>query len=142
MHKIKITMWQRIQTVYLSLAVLANVLLLSGLPVMTATDSSTVYAKSDLLFFILILISTIEAFLSIFLYKNRKLQVFIGRIAILTAMIAVGKMVYTFLTIQKTMAHVSNIGLWMPLVFIVLVALANKAILRDEEKVRSADRIR
>ncbi|GCD77164.1 MAG: DUF4293 domain-containing protein [Thermaurantimonas sp.] len=135
-------MWQRIQTVYLSLAVLANILLMSGLPIMTATDSKVVYAKDDMLFFILILISTIDAFLSIFLFKKRKLQVFIGRIAILTAMIAVVKMLYTFLTVQKTLAHVSNIGMWMPLVFIVLVALANKAILRDEEKVRSADRIR
>lgn len=135
-------MWQRIQTVYLALAVLAHILLLSGLPIMTSADSVIFKASDDTIFFALILVSTIDVFISIFLFKNRKLQVVAGRIAIITTMIAVGMMVYKFIMIQKTEAHISNVGMWMPLVFIVLVALANKAIMRDEEKVRAADRIR
>ncbi|MFN3952179.1 MAG: DUF4293 family protein [Thermaurantimonas sp.] len=135
-------MWQRIQTVYLALAVLANALLLAGLPIMTAADATKVYAKDDMLFLILIAIATMDALVAIFIYKNRRVQVIVGRIAIVTAIVAVIKMLYTFITIQKSTAYVSDIGMWMPLVFVVLVALANKAIIRDEEKVRAADRIR
>lgn len=135
-------MWQRIQTVYLALAVLANALLLAGLPIMTAADATKVYAKDDMLFLILIAIATMDALVAIFIYKNRRAQVLVGRISILIAVVAVVKMLYSFITIQKSTAHVSGVGMWMPLIFIVLVALANKAIIRDEEKVRSADRIR
>ncbi len=135
-------MWQRIQTIYLALAIVAHVLLLAGLPIMTSTDSGKVYAKDDVLFFILIALATFDAFAAIFLFKNRRVQVLVGRISIATAFVAIIKMLYTFITIQKSTAHVSDIGMWMPLVFIVLVALANKAIIRDEEKVRAADRIR
>lgn len=142
MSKILKTMWQRIQTIYLALAVIAHVLLLLGLPIMTAADATVVYARDYTSFFVLIAIAAVDALIAIFLYKNRKLQVLVGRISILTTLVALAILLYNFITVQKSMAHVSNIGLWMPLMFIVFVALANKAIIRDEEKVRSADRIR
>lgn len=135
-------MWQRIQTLYLTIAVLLHGALLAGLPLMTSADSHVILARDNTIFFALILISTLDALSAIFLYKTRKLQIILGRIAIFTTMVAMGLILYKFLTIQKTEAHVTDIGFWMPLAFIVLVALANKAIMRDEEKVRSADRIR
>lgn len=59
-------------------------------------------------------------------------------------LILLGLFVYRSLTLSGGTAAVSEkgIGIYLPLISIVLLALANKAIKKDEELVKSVDRLR
>jgi hypothetical protein len=59
-------------------------------------------------------------------------------------LILLGLFVYRSLNVSGGTAAVSEkgIGTYLPLISIVLLALANKAIKKDEELVKSVDRLR
>jgi hypothetical protein len=79
-----------------------------------------------------------------FLYKQRLLQIKLGKLNLLLHLLLV---VVTFFYLDSVRiafnAHLSyGVGIIFPLISMVLVFLANRAIRRDEELVRSADRLR
>ncbi len=80
------------------------------------------------------------AFLSIFLFNNRKLQMNIGKINLLLVVALLGWAVYLFINLGAAVTF--GIGLAMPVLTGIMTILANKNILKDEKLVRSADRIR
>ena len=91
----------------------------------------------------LFLATGISAGISIFLFKNRKLQFVLGRVCILLSFVILGTFVYRSLNLSGEMA-ISKKDIWMAIsgVSIVLLVLSNKAIQRDENLVKSVDRLR
>jgi hypothetical protein len=93
--------------------------------------------------FVLFIASAILTFITIFQFKKRQLQFVLGRLAILINFILVGILVYFTQNLSGEMqVSEKGIGLLIPIFTIVFVALANKAIKKDEELVKSVDRLR
>ncbi|WP_420186894.1 DUF4293 domain-containing protein [Bacteroides pyogenes] len=147
-------MLQRIQTVYL-LIVTGALIAAMCLPMGYFTDTMGEHAFKALgvdmhdsfqstwgLFGILAL-SGIVALGTIFLYKNRMLQI---RMTIFNSLLLVGYYIafFAFYTALKDNAGMFRIGwaLCLPLVSIILNILAIRAIGRDEVMVKAADRLR
>jgi hypothetical protein len=87
--------------------------------------------------------SALMALLTIFKYKTRQTQFVLGRLIIVINSFLLGILVYFSLNLSGgTVVSEKCIGLLIPIATIVLVALANKAIKRDEELVKSVDRLR
>lgn len=136
-------MIQRIQTVYLLLATLIAALLPFLLPLWETEAGKDFYAEDKMLVFFGFIISAVMAFITIFLYKNRKLQFVLGRINILLNFVILGFFVYWLLMVPGEMQiSEKGIGLLIPIVSIVFLVLANKAIKKDEALVKSVDRLR
>lgn len=89
------------------------------------------------------IVSAILTFTSIFQYKKRQLQFVLGRLTILINFIIIGILVYYSQNLSgEITVSEKGIGLLIPIATIVLVALANKSIKKDEELVKSVDRLR
>ncbi|HIP49231.1 MAG TPA: DUF4293 family protein [Lutibacter sp.] len=83
------------------------------------------------------------AFLSLFSFKNRKRQIGINRINILINLILFGLLTYHLLKISgEAFASMKGVERFLPLVSIALLLLANRAIQKDEDLVKSVDRLR
>ncbi len=143
-------MIQRIQSAYLLLASVISGVLIFVFNLWTSI-SKDIFAidllnrESYLLKSIpvLFLVSAILAFVAIFLYKNRKLQFVIGRLAILVNLILLGLLIYVSLTLPGEVSiSEKGIGMFIPIIAILLIVLANKAIKKDEDLVKSVDRLR
>ena len=136
-------MLQRIQTVYLLLAAGVSAGLIFVFHIWITEQDIVVYAKDELLYFALFLGSAILSIVAIFMYKNRKSQFVMGRLNIILNFILLGFFVYQSLNISgETAVSEKGIGMLLPIVSIVLLALANKAIKKDEDLVKSVDRLR
>lgn len=136
-------MIQRIQTVYMFLAILALAGLYIWFPVINHPDGGLLVDKQELLVLIPLVMSVVIVLASIFQYKKRQLQFVLNRLAILLNFILLGVFVYRALSVSgETLVSEKGIALVVPIVSIVFLALANKAIRRDEQLVKSADRLR
>ena len=91
----------------------------------------------------ILMLSTIVAFATIFLYKNRMLQI---RMSIFNSLLLVGYYIafFAFYFALKNDENLFRIGwaLCLPLVSIILNILAIRSIGRDEVMVKAADRLR
>ena len=136
-------MLQRIQTIYLLLAAGISAGLIFVFHLWITDEGVNVYAKDDLLYLGLFLGSAVLSLITIFMYKNRKSQFVMGRLNIILNFILLGFFVYQSLNVSgETAVSEKGIGMLLPIVSIVLLALANKAIKKDEELVKSVDRLR
>ncbi|MBG7611589.1 DUF4293 family protein [Polaribacter sp. BAL334] len=89
------------------------------------------------------LASSILAIVTIFLFKNRQLQFVLGRINILINLFLLGLLIYLSLTVSgEASVSEKGIGMFLPILAILLLVLANKAIKKDEDLVKSVDRLR
>ena len=136
-------MLQRIQTIYLLLAVITTGVLPFVFPLWTFENKSF-YFMQDLIFVSLFGLSTTLSLLSIFLFKKRQNQFVLGRLNIILNLILLGLFVYRSLNLSGETVSVSEkgIGMFLPIVAIVFLVLANKAIKKDEDLVKSVDRLR
>jgi hypothetical protein len=135
-------MIQRIQTVYLALVALITGLAINYLPLWTV-ESQTLFYKDDMQFMIPALLSAVLAIVTIFLYKNRQNQFVSVRLLLLINLILLGLLLYRLLNLPgEPSGTEKGIGLLVPIVSIVLLFLANRAIRKDEELVKSVDRLR
>jgi hypothetical protein len=92
---------------------------------------------------ILFILSGLMSLISIFLFKKRKDQFVINRLNILINLVLLGVLIYYLLTLSGEMqVSEKGIGLGLPIVVIVLLVMANKAIKKDEDLVKSVDRLR
>ena len=136
-------MLQRIQTVYLILSVLIMGALYLWFPVIMDKDGTVIIDRGEPLVFGLVMFSIILAVFSIVSFKNRKKQFVFNRLNILSNFILLGVFVYRSLTLSgETLVSEKGIGVFLPLISIVFLVLANKAIKKDEDLVKSADRLR
>ena len=136
-------MLQRIQTIYLFLAALVSAGLIFVFSIGENTAGEAVFAQDILLVFGLFLASAALSLVTIFLFKNRKLQFVLGRLNIILNLILLGLFVYWSLNISgESNISEKGIGMLIPIISIVFLVLANKAIKKDEDLVKSVDRLR
>lgn len=157
-------MLQRIQTLHLMAVTLLMVVTLIFPLVFIAVDGQQVnlsaFAISDAEGVLshasawlggVLALATLLPFVTIFLYKNRPLQIRlcgVECVLLIGAVALVGAFTYVvcnniFTEFDITWSNiVFRFGVLMPIVSVVLTVLAMRAILRDELLVRSLDRIR
>jgi hypothetical protein len=148
-------MIQRIQSLYLFIAFAAYIALFF-LPVASfhATDSLYSFgsvitgAEAKLVIYplILIVLATIACLVLviIFLYKKRTLQIRMTAIALLLNVIYIGTLFFFVdrIETQLSATPVYEAGMYVTLVPLVFLVLATRAIKKDENLVRSTDRLR
>ncbi|HBL79316.1 DUF4293 domain-containing protein [Aequorivita vladivostokensis] len=136
-------MIQRIQTIYLVVSAIVIGALFMWFPVVIGTDGSVIMERSEPLIFGLIFISIALAIISILSFKKRQLQFVLNRLNIISNFVLLGVFVYRLLTLSgETIVSEKGIGVLFPIISIVFLVLANKAIKRDEDLVKSVDRLR
>lgn len=144
-------MIQRIQTVYLLLTGLLSGGLVFFVSLWTTenneavgvldtlTDARLLIKSIGISFFV----SGLLSFFSVFSYKDRKKQFVLGRLNILINFYLLGLLLMQSLNLSgETNVSEKGIGIFIPLVVIVLLAMANRAIKKDEDLVKSVDRLR
>ena len=137
-------MIQRIQTIYLFLAFVVTGILPFLFPLWTMNDGRDYFFMQNEAYVILLGLSTTISIVSAISYKKRQNQFVMGRLNIILNLILLGLFVYRSLNVSGETVLVSEkgIGMFLPIVAIVLLVLANKAIKKDEDLVKSADRLR
>jgi membrane protease YdiL (CAAX protease family) len=136
-------MLQRIQTIYLLISAGISGGLIFVVHLWTTINETQFYAREEMLYFGLFLGSTALALIAIFMYKNRQTQFVLGRLNIILNFILLGLFVYQSLKVSgETSVSEKGIGMLLPIFSIVFLVLANKAIKKDEDLVKSVDRLR
>ena len=136
-------MLQRIQSLYM----LASAIVTGGLPFVfelwTDKNKVDVFFTSSIVFISLFVLSTVLSFYSILNFKKRQHQFVLNRLNMIFNFILLGFFVYRSLNLSgETMVSEKGIGMFLPAISIVLLVLANKAIKKDEDLVKSVDRLR
>ena len=142
-------MIQRIQSIYLLLVVILSGGLIFVFPILEGVDNK-IFALdlfSDKAMInkslpILFLLSAVLALYTIFSFKDRKRQFVLGRFIILINLILLGLLIYLSLNLPGEDASKKGIGMFLPVLAILFSVLANKAIKKDEDLVKSVDRLR
>lgn len=136
-------MIQRIQTLYLIFAAAISGGLIFVFNLWTNTEGTKIFAFDNYTYLALFLGSALLSLISIFNFKNRKSQFVLGRLNIILNFILLGVFVYQSLNVSgETSVSEKGIGMLLPVFSIVCLALANKAIKKDEDLVKSVDRLR
>lgn len=112
-------------------------------PELADSSGQLVMERNEPLVFGLITASMLLAVMAILKYQNRKLQFVLNRVNILSNFVLLGVYVYRALMLSgESLLSQKGIGVLLPVISIVFLALANKAIQRDENLVKSVDRLR
>jgi len=137
-------MIQRIQTIYLLIALVILGVLPFVFPLWTMSDGKEFRFMSNAFYTVIFGLSTALTLISILYFKKRQHQFVLNRLTILLNLILLGLLVYRSLNLSGETVQVSEkgIGMFLPIVAIVFLALANRAIKKDEDLVKSADRLR
>ncbi|HTG67278.1 MAG TPA: DUF4293 domain-containing protein [Flavobacterium sp.] len=137
-------MIQRIQTIYLLIAFVITGILPFVFPLWTMSDNKLFMFMQSQVYAVLFGLSTTLSILSILSYKKRQNQFVINRLNIILNLILLGLFLYRSLNLSGETPLVSEkgIGMFLPIVAIVALVLANKAIKKDEDLVKSVDRLR
>lgn len=150
-------MIQRIQTLYLLLVVILGTLLCFFSPVQFLMPAATEYAHLYVLdkwpMAVMTIAVPLLAFLTIFLFKRRFLQVrlnimnvifclgFYALLALYTAYVVKGHEPINDMPLKGADWYI-NVWAAIPLVNLILLMMATRRILKDEALVRAADRLR
>lgn len=129
-------MWQRIQTLFLFLAGIASAI-------------EFLICENYIILAIAIGIISVLSFVTIFLYKKRKLQIkfciiIIVLLICLFAFLTIFLFVFSYLDVKVffNLEPIEIAGLFLPVVSLIFIIFAKKFIKKDEKKVRSWERIR
>ena len=135
-------MLQRIQTLYLLIAAVCSGVL-SSTTHLYVFNGIIVGVFDSIVYLVLFLGSALLSIISIFIFKSRQTQFVLGRLNIILNFILLGLFVFRLLSLPGGPANPEKgIGLLLPIFSIVFLALANKAIKKDETLVKSVDRLR
>src|SRR5690554_5243748 len=136
-------MIQRIQSVYILISIILMTVMFLWFPVILDGEGAVIVERDEPLVLGLLAGTVLMSFISIFSYKNRKRQMNLNRFNILIHIILLGVFVYQSLMLSGEITiSKKGIGVFIPVVSIVFLVLANKAIKRDENLVKSVDRLR
>lgn len=155
-------MIQRVQSIYLLLTTVLSVLfLLSGIIYFTESSGSLLKISFNGLFretgmqnnelvnsilplTVLLIIIPLLAFVIIFLFKNRSIQIILTRVLItLITMLIVTIAAYSIAISEKFGASINPVfNTAIPLVQLALAVLALRGIKKDDDLVKSYDRLR
>ena len=136
-------MIQRIQTIYLLISAVISGGLIFVFHLWTTENDVPVFAKDNMTYLLFFLGSALLSIISIFKYKKRQTQFVLGRLNIILNFILLGLFVYLLL-ISPGESQISEkgVGIFIPIFSIVFLVLANKAIKKDEDLVKSVNRLR
>jgi hypothetical protein len=157
-------MIQRIQTIYLSGVMIACLMVFfmplakyisdtQGTYLFFITGVRYLVAPPLTLYFwqtfplaALVALSLLLTIISIFLYKNRKTQVLLVNVTFLLHIVLILLIflfyVSHFETLFKVQQPSYQFGIFLPVISLLLLVLASRAIRKDEALVKSADRLR
>jgi cytochrome c biogenesis factor len=156
-------MIQRIQTLYLFVVAVACTLLFFfpmidyidpglGTYKLFATGMKSTGVMPGILFFwetfpilILVIASLVLALITIFLYKRRIIQFQLVNINVLLNVLLVALVFLLYSRIFEKRLHIPStyeFGMYIPLISLVFLVLASRAIRKDEALVKSSDRLR
>jgi len=112
-------------------------------PLWRDVHGNNYYFMKDLSYTALFGLSITLTILSIISHSKRQQQFVMGRLNIILNLILLGLFVYRTLTASgETAISEKGVGMFLPIFSIVLLVLANKAIKKDEDLVKSVDRLR
>ena len=134
-------MWQRIQTLYMALAALISISVVFLFPVYINGEVEF-YANQNPVILFFFGFSSGALIANVFNFKKRKLQIVLNRAVLIVNLILLGFIVADLMNQDSVEAIRAGLAMYMPLLNIILVFLANRAITKDEKLIRSADRIR
>ncbi len=146
-------MIQRIQSIFLLLAA-AAAFGLFALPFASTADAvqasglfadATFNLQDNIALLILFCLAGGLALVSIFLFNNRKNQLLVSRLAIIANVVGFVLAIILFMQDFSNLGNVNpedELGVFLPILFIVFGVLALRSINKDEKIVRSMDRLR
>lgn len=87
--------------------------------------------------------SSLLSFITIFLYQNRKKQLMLSRLNLIFNLLIIFILIFYLQSLPGEISiSMKGIGLFIPLISMVLLSLSHRAIKKDEELVKSVDRLR
>lgn len=142
-------MIQRIQSIYLLLVIFLSIGAPFFFKLWVEADNEVfafdLFAYESILYKLVpisFIISALLALISIFRFNDRQQQFVLGRIIILINLFLLGILIYLSLNIPGEIFSEKGIGMFIPSIVILFAVLANKAIKKDENLVKSVDRLR
>ncbi len=136
-------MIQRIQSIYLVIVALITGILPFFVNLWSDAKGLEIYAQNEIFISSAFYISGALALIAIFLFKNRKNQFVVNRLNMILNLFLLGFFVYRSLNLPgETLVSEKGIGMLIPVFSIVFLVLANRAIKKDEDLVKSVDRLR
>lgn len=136
-------MIQRIQTLYLLVIILLEGVLPFWINLWYDLAGNEIFAKHEILISGAFFLGATLALIAIVLFKNRKNQFVVNRLNLIVNLFLLGFFVYRSLNVSGEIAiSEKGIGMLIPVFSIVFLVLANRAIKKDEDLVKSVDRLR
>lgn len=140
-HRSKVI--QRIQTVYMILVLVTSGVLPFVFPLWKSADGKEFFFLESMIYTPLFGLSATLALLAVLFYQKRQHQFVINRLNIILNLILLGLFLYRSLNLSgEAPASEKGIGMFLPLISIVLLVLANRGVKKDEDLVKSVDRLR
>jgi len=131
-------MIQRIQSIYLLVAAISMSLISFKVTVYTLNETLFM-AQDDTKMFILTIVGAIFSLLGLLMFKNRKFQMKLIRLTVLIQMI-IG--VRIFMLFNKFEVVLNNSFLFLMAFTLIALIMAYRGVKKDDDLVRSVDRIR
>ena len=131
-------MIQRIQTIYLLIASIAFALLSFKIP-FWSLNNEFMYAQNDNKLYLLLITLFVFSIIGIFLFKKRTVQMKLLRLSILIEFVV---LVRLFLTYKELNTPLDTKVFFLLMSAFVALLLAYRGVKKDEDLVRSVDRIR
>ncbi|SRR5690625_236140 len=140
-------MIQRIQSIYLLITALLYGVAAILIPEWDFKDVDLFLSYNESSISYIYLALAIFAMIIIFLFNNRKLQIQLIKLNIILNLVLLGFFVYWFLNLpgENSFADLfseKGIGILFPIISIVFLRLAGKAVKKDEDLVKSVNRFR
>ena len=134
-------MLQRIQTIYLLFVSLVQLAGFIFLPQRLLYSGVSVEVNQSYILLISNLLLIFFPFWNIFQFRNRKRQFVLNRVLLLVAFGVLFNQCIGYFNSDTKETHQLLFGV-VAILTIIFISLANKAIKRDEDLIRSADRLR
>ena len=131
-------MIQRIQSIYLLVAAISMTLISFKVPVYNLNETLFM-AQDDTKMFVLTIVGAIFSLLGLFMFKNRKFQMKLIRLTVLIQMI-IG--IRIFMLFNKFEVVLNNSFLFLMTFTLIALIMAYRGVKKDDDLVRSVDRIR
>jgi succinate-acetate transporter protein len=110
---------------------------------MVGCKGNEIFAENEVFVSIAFYAVAVLGLLGIVLYKNRQNQFVVNRLNMILNLFLLGFFVYRSLNLSgETIVSEKGIGMLIPVFSIVFLVLANRAIKKDEDLVKSVDRLR
>ena len=131
-------MIQRIQSIYLLIAVISMTLISFKVPIYYMNETLFM-AQDDTKIFVLTIVGALLALLALFMFKNRKFQMKLIRLTVLIQMIIGIRMFMLFIKFEVVL---NNSFLFIMVFTLITLIMAYRGVKKDDDLVRSIDRIR